>query len=317
MDIATRLDLFLDVARQGSYTKAAELRMMDRSSLSKQIKLLEHELGVRLLNRSTRSIALTEAGKKVLIQAESVRQTIADTHRIVDSFNETPKGLLRITSPTLFGKLHVQKVIKVFMDKYPQTDIQLDLNNKVLNVIEEQYDIAFRIGSTQNSNLVARKIATNKIAILASKSFIKQYGEPKTPEDLINLPAVVFSSGGLIVNKIPIAQNIKNADFKQWQIKGRYRVNEQELVLDAVKSGLGYGVLALYMLDDNIKNLGLVPLLTDYVLPKSYGDIYAVYPHRNPTALVSKFLETFREVIGEQPFWENHIDNYANFYKQQ
>ena len=315
MDIATRLDLFLDVVRQGSYTKAADLRLMDRSSLSKQIKILESELGIRLLNRSTRSLSLTEAGKEVLKQAESVRQTISDTHRIVESFHGKPKGLLRITSPTLFGKLYVQKAIEIFMKKYPDTDIQLDLNNKVLNVIEDRYDIAFRIGDVQDSNLVARKLANNKIAILASKSFIEQYGTPKTPEELVKLPAVFFSSGGLVVNKIPIGRDSKNGEFRLWEFKGRYRVNEQELVLGAIKSGLGFGVLALYMLGDNIKRFDLVPLLTNYALPEPFGAFYAVYPHRNPTPLVNKFLETFKETIGDVPVWESYIDDYASYYQ--
>jgi len=121
MDIATRLDLFLDVVKQGSFTRAAEMRLMDRSSLSKQIKILERELGIRLLNRSTRSLSLTEAGKEVIIQAESVRRTISDTRRIVESFQGEPKGLLRLTCPTLFGKLYLQKTIMIFMEKYPDT----------------------------------------------------------------------------------------------------------------------------------------------------------------------------------------------------
>ena len=315
MDIAARLDLFLDVVRQGSYTKAAELRLMDRSALSKQIKLLESELGIRLLNRSTRSLSLTEAGKEVLKQAESVRQTISDTHRIVESFHGKPKGLLRITSPTLFGKLYVQKAIKIFMEKYPDTDIQLDLSNKTLNVIEDRYDIAFRIGDLRDSNLVARKLADNKIAILASKSFIEQYGAPKTPEELIELPAVFFSDGGLVVNKIPIGRDEKSGDYRLREFKGRYRVNEQELVLDAIKSGLGFGVLALYMLGDNIKKYELIPLLTNYALPETFGALYAVYPHRNPTLLVNKFLDTFKETIGDTPVWESFIDGYASYYQ--
>lgn len=315
MDMATRLDLFLDVVRQGSFTKAAELRLIDRSALSKQIKLLESELGIRLLNRSTRSLSLTEAGKEVLKQAESVRQTISDTRRIAESFHGKPMGLLRITSPTLFGKLYVQKAIKTFMEKYPETDIQLDLSNKIENVIEDRYDIAFRIGDIRDSNLVARKLADNKIAILASKSFIEQYGMPKTPEELVELPAVFFSDGGLVVNKIPLGRDQKSGDFILREFKGRYRVNEQELVLDAIRSGLGFGVLALYMLGDNIKKFELVPLLTNYSLPETFGALYAVYPHRNPTLLVKKFLETFQETIGDTPVWESFIDDYASYYQ--
>jgi len=315
VDIATKLDLFLDVARHGSFTKAADFRLMDKSALSKQIKLLESELGIRLLNRSTRSLSLTEAGVEVLKQAESVRQTISDTHRIAESFHGKPKGLLRITCPTLFGKLYVQKAIQVFMDKYPDADIQLVLSNEILNVIDDRYDIAFRIGDVRDSNLVARKLANNKVAILASTSFIEQYGKPETPEELVALPAVIFSSGGLVVNKIPIGRDPKVGELRLWEFRGRYRVNEQELVLDAVKAGLGFGVLALYMLGANIKKFNLVPLLTNYALPESFGALYAVYPHRNPTPLVNKFLETFRETIGDVPVWENYIDDFDGYYQ--
>jgi len=315
VDITTRLDLFLDVARHGSFTKAADSRLIDKSALSKQIKLLESELGIRLLNRSTRSLSLTEAGKEVLKQAESIRQTISDTHRIVESFHGNPKGLLRITSPTLFGKLYVQEAIRIFMDKYPDADIQLNLSNEILNVIDDRYDIAFRIGDVRDSNLVARKLADNKIAILASNSFVEQYGNPNTPEELVTLPAVIFSSGGLVVNKIPIGRDSESGELRLREFIGRYRVNEQELVLDAVKSGLGFGVLALYMLGDNIKKHNLVPLVTNHALPQSFGALYAIYPHRNPTPLVVKFLETFKKTIGEVPIWESYIDDYDSYYQ--
>lgn len=308
MDIATRLELFLDVVKQGSYTKAADLRNMDRSSLSKQVKILESELGIRLLNRSTRSLSLTEAGKEVLKQAESIRQTISDTHQIVESFHNAPRGLLRITSPTLFGKLYVQKAIKIFMEKYPNTHIQLTLDNKKLNLIEDRYDIAFRIGQVKDSDLVARKLADNKLVIFASEQFIKDHGKPKTPVELIKLPAVFFANDGLVVNRIPIIKNSKNSESEVLEMQGRYRVNEQELVLNAIQSGMGFGILGLYMLNKSVKELGLVPLLTDYKILDNFGAIYAVYPLRNPTPLVNKFIETIKEVIGEVPIWESYIE---------
>ncbi|MEZ9717279.1 LysR family transcriptional regulator [Vibrio cyclitrophicus] len=315
MDIATRLDLFVDVVKQGSYTKAADLRHMDRSSLSKQIKVLEDELGIRLLNRSTRSLSLTEAGKEVLKQAESVRQTISDTHRIVESFHNQPKGLLRITSPTLFGKRYVQKAVKIFMKKYPDAHVQLILDNKKRSVIEDRYDIAFRIGQAQDSNLVARKLADNKPVILASQAFIEAYGMPKTPEELVKLPAVFYANDGLVVNRIPIGLDPTTGESKVWEFQGRYRVNEPELILDTIQSGLGFGILGAYMLDRNIKELRLVPLLTEHTLPDSLGSIHAVYPHRNPTPLVKKFIETIKDVIGETPVWESYIDDFSNYYK--
>ena len=308
MDIAKRLDLFLDVVKQGSYTKAADLRQMDRSSLSKQVMALEKDLGIRLLNRSTRSLSLTEAGKEVLKQAESVRQTVSDTYRIVENFHNKPKGLLRITSPTLFGKLYVHKVVKLFMQTYPEAHIHLTLDNKKLNVIEDRYDIAFRIGKVDDSNLIARKLANNRPVLLASESFIQEHGEPNTPEELIKLPAVFFANDGLVVNRIPIVDDVKTGESKFWEFQGRYRVNEQELILDAIQSGMGFGVLARYMLHKNLKELGLVRLLSGYEFPDYFGGIYAVYPHRNPTLLVSKFIEMMHEEIGEVPVWEGYID---------
>ena len=316
MDIATRLDLFFDVVKQGSYTKAANLRNIDRSSLSKQIKMLEDELGARLLNRSTRSLSLTEAGKEVLKQAELVRQTIADTHRIVESFHSQPKGLLRITSPTLFGKQYVQKAIIKFMKAYPDVHVQLILDNKKRSIIEDKYDIAFRIGQVQDSNLIARKLSENKPILLASKGFLKEYGTPKTPQELFALPAVVYANDGLVVNRITIGADSKLTPGVIWELQGKYRVNEPELILDAIKSGIGYGMLGAYMLDKNIKEYGLVPLLTNYTLPETLGDIHALYPHRNPTPLVNKFIDTIKEVIGETPIWESYIDNFSDYYKK-
>jgi len=299
MDIAKRLDLFLDVVKQGSYTKAANLRQIDRSALSKQIMILEKELGIRLLNRSTRSLSLTEADKEVLKQAESVRQTVSDTYRIVESFNNEPKGLLRITSPTLFGKLYVHKVVKKFMRTYPEAHIHLTLDNQKLKLIEERYDLAFRIGNLGDSNLIAKKLADNHPVILASEDFIKEHGQPKTPEELIKLPAVFYASDGLVVNRIPMIESLSSGEAKSWEFQGHYRVNEPELIIDAVRSGLGFAVVGRYMLDKPLSELGLVPLLTNYQFPDYFGGIYAVYPHRNPTLLVNKFIEMMQDEIGD------------------
>jgi len=210
---------------------------------------------------------------------------------------------LRITSPTLFGKLYVHKVIKRFIQNYPDAHIHLTLDNKKLNVIEDRYDIAFRIGQIDDLNMIAVKLADNKPILLASESFIKEHGEPRTPEELVKLPAVFYSDEGLVVNRIPIVEDSKSGERKILEINGRYRTNEPELILDAIQAGLGFGVMTRYMLGRNLKELGLVALLTEYS-PEIFGSIYAVYPHRNPALLVSRFIEMMQEEIGEIPVWE-------------
>jgi DNA-binding transcriptional LysR family regulator len=315
MDMATRLDLFYDVVQHGSFAKAADLRNLDRSVLSKQIKALEQDLGIRLLNRSTRSLSLTDAGAEVLKQAESVRELLADTQRLAESYHSQPKGQLKITSPTPFGRLYLSKAINIFMKKYPEIHVNLVLDDRRSDIIGEQYDIAFRIGSLPDSNLVAKTLASNPIAILASESFIEEHGEPKTPEELIKLPAVIYSNGVTTLNKLEIGDTPGSDNLRTHIMQGRYMLNEADTLFSALQAGIGYALTGLFTLDRNIREMGLVPLLTNYRIPNSFGQIYAVYPHRNQTPIVKLFIETVQEMIGTPPLWESYIDNFNDLYK--
>jgi DNA-binding transcriptional LysR family regulator len=315
MDKANRLDLFLEVIQQGSFAKAADTRNLDRSALSKQIKVLENELGVRLLNRSTRALSVTDAGVEIAKQAEKLREALAKTQRIAESFHESPKGLLRITSPTLFGTMYIQKAVNIFMARYPDIHVKVVLEDRRSDIIGERFDIAFRIGPPRDSNLIAKKLADSKISILASKAFIEKYGNPETPEDLMKLPAVIYSNGEYTLDKVIISDAPGSSNFKTHTMHGRYEVNEIRALMDAVQSGLGYSIRGLFTLDRNIKELGLVPLLTNYRLSTDSWGIFAIYPHRNQTPIVKGFIEVVQELIGTPPVWDDYIDNYKNLYK--
>lgn len=315
MDRARKLDLFLEVVQKNSFVKAANAKNIDPSVVSKQIISLERELGVRLLNRSTRSISTTDAGDKIAKQAEVIRKTLINTVRIAKSYHEKPKGLLRITSPTQFGNMYLQKAVHIFIDKYPDIDIKLDLEDKRSDLIRERFDIAFRIGPPRDSNLIARKLADNKMAILASQDFINKYGYPKTPDELIKLPSVIYNNGEYKLNRLTISSSPHSGVMQTHDLQGRFEVNDVNAWTKAVDMGLGYLLRPLFTLDRNIKDLGLVPLLTNYQLPNDEWGIYAVYPHRNPTPAVKLFIETVREVIGTPPKWESYIDGYEHMYK--
>ncbi len=314
MGMSTRLDLFLDVVIQGSFAKAAGVRNIDRSALSKQIKILEDDLGVRLLNRSTRALSLTDAGKEIYKQAEAVRELLANTQRIAESYHSTPKGLLRITSSTLFGKIYIQPAVNRFMEKYPDTHIKLVLEDRRVDIIGESFDIAFRIGPPRDSNMIARKIANSNSALLASESFIEKYGNPKTPEELAKLPAIIFSSGDTVYNKLTISESPGSDVMCTHTISGRLEVNEVSVILNALEAGVGFSHRGLFTLEKNIKEMGLVPLLTNYKFPETNWGIYAVYPHRNQTPLIKLFIETVQEVIGTPAVWDSYIDGYDSMY---
>ena len=167
MSITNQLTLFVDVVQKGSFAKAAALHDMDNSSLSKQIKKLETSLGVQLLNRSTRSFSLTSAGEEILTQAHILIDTLSDIHSIADSYQAKPKGILRITSGMFFGQQYIQPAINIFMQKYPEVKITLMLDDKRNDIIADHYDLAFRIGKLNDSNLMARKIANMHFALVA------------------------------------------------------------------------------------------------------------------------------------------------------
>jgi len=314
MDIATRLDLFLDIVYQGSFAKAAELRNIDRAVVTKQFKTLEESLGVRLLNRTTRSLSLTDAGREILEQAKVIRNEIAKTQRLAESFHTEPKGLLRITSYVTFGNYYLQQAINLFMEKYPQTYIELLLDDKRLDIIGEKFDIAFRLGAPKDSTNIAKKLAPTKMVILASPDFIKKHGNPKTLKELASLPAVTYSNNSFTFDKLEMAACGQDK-MEKYAINGRFKANSADALISATQAGLGYSIIDLSVLSKNIKELGLLPILQNYWFPDNFGAVYAVYPHRNQTPLIKVFIETVQEIIASPPVWESYVENYSSMYK--
>lgn len=313
--IATnQLALFLDVVQQGSFAKAATLHDMDNSSLSKQIKKLETSLGVQLLNRSTRSFALTPAGEEILAQTHLLISTLDQIQNIADSYQTTPKGHIRIASSIAFGQMYLQPAISRYMKKFPEVKITLSLDDKRNDIIADHFDLAFRVGKLTESNLIARKIAKTNFALIASKGFIEQYGYPKTPEELINLPAVIYSNGNVTLDLLKMSESPTSDVFNNYKMKGNYKVSDVKSIIDAVQHGIGYTLIDLFNLEKPISELNLVPLLTDHKISMMDTGIYAIYPHRKQTPLITEFINELQSYIGTPPFWESHIPNYHDLY---
>jgi DNA-binding transcriptional LysR family regulator len=313
--IATnQLALFLDVVQQGSFAKAATLHDMDNSSLSKQIKKLETSLGVQLLNRSTRSFSLTPAGEEILAQTHLLISTLDQIQNIADSYQTTPKGHIRIASSIAFGQMYLQPAISRYMKKFPEVKITLSLDDKRNDIIADHFDLAFRVGKLTESNLIAKKIANTNFALVASKDFVAQYGYPKTPEELIDLPAVVYSNGNVTLDLLKMSESPSSDIFNNYKMKGNYKVSDVKSIIDAVQHGIGYTLLDLFNLEKPISELNLVPLLTDHKISMMDTGIYAIYPHRKQTPLITEFINELQSYIGTPPFWESHIPNYHNLY---
>lgn len=312
MDLASRLLLLLEVSELGSFVKVSEHRNVNRSAISKQIGKLEKELGVHLLNRTTRSLSLTAAGSEMVNQAKLLRALLNDAKRLAENYHDEPRGELKISSSTLFGRQYVQQTILLFQAKYPEIRIELLLEDRMVDIIGEGFDIGFRIGEPKESNLIAKQIAKNRMLIVAAPAFIEKYGKPNTIPKLESLPAVVYSAQGLLIDKVKYLDGKDNEAFIQ--LNSTYKVNEVEMLINTALAGEMFTVTTAQMIENEVLEGKLLPIMTHINLA-DYGTFYAVYPHRNPPLKTKLFIETLKQVVGEdKPVWETRIPGFDKMY---
>jgi len=312
MDFASRLLLLLDVVESGSFSKASELRNVKRSAVSKQISKLEDELGVRLLNRTTRSLSLTSAGYEMVDQARQLRTLLDETHILAQNYHSEPRGTLKITSSSYFGRKYIQKAILVFQRRYPEIKVELRLEDRVVDMVGEGYDIGFRTGEPADSSLILKKISRNRLLIVASPEFLKVHGTPNTVHELEKLPAAIYSSPGLSIDKIKYIDQDKKESYIQ--LNAAYKSNELDLLIDTAVSGNMIAVVTAQMVGNEIIEGKLVPIMTQIHLA-DYGTFYAVYPHRDSPIKTKLFIDTLKEIVGEEtPTWETRIPGFDKMY---
>ena len=250
-----------------------------------------------------------------MAQTHQLVDTLEQIQFIADSYQSKPKGNLRITAPIFLGQQYIQTAVSRFMKRYPDVRIILSMDDRKADIIADHFDLAFRVSKLSESNMIAKKLANTNFAIIASKEFIRKHGIPQTPEQLIALPAVVYGNMDVTLDQIKIGIAPHCPELKVHKMKGNYKVSDVRAIVDAVKDGLGYTIVDLFNLHRPIDELGLVPLLTNYVLSNLDTGIYAIYPHRKKTLLVTEFIKTVQDVIGQPPVWEQYIPNYSELYK--
>lgn len=312
MDLASRLLLLLEVSELGSFSKVSEHRNVNRSAISKQIVKLEGELGVQLLNRTTRSLSLTVAGTEMVSQARQLRDLLNNSKRLAENYHSEPRGELKISSSTLFGRQYVQKAILQFQALYPDIQVELLLEDRMVDIVGEGFDIGFRIGEPKESNLISKQIARNRLLIVAAPEFIKKYGLPTTIPKLERMPAVVYSAQGLVIDRFKYIDNSGNDAY--FQLTPAYKVNEVEMLINTALAGNMLTVTTAQMIENEIVDGKLTPIMTHINLA-DYGTFYAVYPHRNAPLKTKLFIKALKEVIGEKvPIWESKIPNFDKMY---
>lgn len=291
------LKLFVRVASTNNISLAGKELGLSPAVSSAHINKLEEGLGVRLIHRTTRRVSLTEEGTDFLPHAKEVLASVELAQASVGSGSITPQGTLRVTAPASFGRMHLIPALDDFFEKHPNLTLDLRLSDSILDMVEGGFDIAIRNSSLNDSTLVARKLATDTRILCASPSFIRQYGQPKSIQDLTRKKCI-----GLM-------------GLEDWSFdtpNGRQlikpnnvlRSDNGEAVRDACVNGIGITICSVWCAYEQLRKGELVHVLKDYPLINNTA-IWAVYPSSRLLApKVRAFIDYFSGVFGDTPYWE-------------
>lgn len=306
MDFFAACKGFVSVVEEGGFARAARGMGMATSSLTRQVNALEKHLGTQLLNRSTRSVTLTDAGASYFAQAVTILEDLEEANRSVSETDGPPRGLLRVSLPVAFARLHVAPAIPEFLKACPGIELDVFLSDGVVNLVEERVDVAVRIGGLASSSLVARKLAPHRRLVCASPDYLGEHGEPRIPSDLAKHDCLTFSySKGDQHWKFGRPSGTETV-----RIRGRLRANNSEMLRTAAIDGAGIILMPSWLIGADLKAGRLRSLLTDWNSNAGEtGDgIYAVYlPNRRGSKKVRAFIDFLARRFGSPPYWDNAV----------
>lgn len=286
MDKLTSMHVFVRVAKSGSFAGAARDLGISRAMASKYIMSLENILDMRLFNRTTRSLNLTEVGSSYLEMCQQILHDVDEMEAAVTHLQTEPRGLLKISAPPVIGATHIAPALAEFLKKNQDLTVDITLKGSMVDIIDEGVDIAIFLGQLQDTSLVARKLACSSLVVCGAPEYFKNFGTPETPDDLVNHSCLVNWA-------IPPYDKWKFKDHKgnkEIKVTGRMQANVADPIRVAANKGLGMIMLPKYIVGRDIEKGKLQIVLENYSI--SPLEIYAVYPHRKYlSAKVRDFLD--------------------------
>lgn len=273
-----RIRAFVQVFDAGGFSAAARQHGRSKALLSKYVTDLEDYLGVRLMNRTTRKLSLTEAGEAYYREASAILTQLDDLDTSIAEQTAEPRGLLRVSAPRNYGEETLAPAIFAYLKKYPKVSLDLRLEDRYVDLVEEGIDVALRISSLADSSLIARKIADMHLVVAGAPSLIKAHGRPDHPEALRNLPCIIDTNMQGQANW----RFVEDSRTISIPVTGQVRVNSPLAARSAAVAGLGFAALPSYLADTVVAAGALVPVLTEFV--PTGQTLQAVYPHRRHLA---------------------------------
>lgn len=287
---ANAILVFAKVAEVGSFVRASRELGIPTSTVSRRVAQLEERLGVRLLHRTTRSLSLTDEGRIYFAHAARVAAEVEEAERAVTRMQDEPRGRLRVTLPLNFGFL--ARALAAYMQRFPEVQMEVVGTDRVVDLVQEGFDVAVRAGALADSTLVARKLGELESYVVASPSFLARAGEPEAPRDLGAMDCVIFGVGQLARWRL-----VRGDEDVTVDVRARLVANDFDLLEEAVRAGLGVALLPAFRCADG----RLRRVLPDWRSPAV--PIHAVYPStRHLSPKVKTFLDHLRDEMSPPPW---------------
>lgn len=299
MDTLDGMRTFVAVVSEGSFSRAAERLNMSPQLVSKYVAQLETRLGARLINRSTRRLSITEVGQAYHERCRDVLADIDEMENAVGDAAVAAKGTLRINAPMIFGTMHLSSAIAEYQREQPEVSVDLTLDDRVVDIVSEGYDIAIRIGRLRESSLVARKLAPVRLVVCASPDYLEERGVPDTPQDLKDHECLRYT----LASDSDRWQFRERDETHDVQVTGSFLANNGDAIRLAALAGRGLALQPTFIVGDDIRAGRLQIVLQDYELEPM--GVYAVYAHRKYlSGKVRTFVDYLGDYFGSTPYWE-------------
>lgn len=302
MDTLEGMRTFVAVVTEGSFSKAAERLERSPQLVSKYIAQLEHRLGVRLLNRSTRRLSITEPGRAYFDRCRLIVADIDELESAVGEMSTEVRGTLKINAPMTFGMHHLTPAIAAFQGQHAGLRVDLVLDDRVIDVVSEGFDLAIRIADLDESSLVARRLAPVNLVVCASPTYLERQGRPETPADLVNHDCLGYTYwSGRNDWRFESADGPENV-----QVSGRFSANNGDALRAAALAGHGLIMQPTFIVGDDLRTGRLQRVLPKYSL--SALNVYAMYAHRQLLSnKVRAFVDFLGGYFGDAPYWDRDL----------
>ena len=294
------MTIFLKIVDTGNFTEAARQLKVPLASVSYHMRKLEESLGIRLLNRTTRKVSLTDSGRSYAERCRYILAEVEETENTLNQLHNEPEGSLNLNAPTSFGTSYLADFIGEFMKRYPKVMINLTLTDKLINVMEEDADVVIRISKPSDSSLLMRKLAPINIIFCASPEYLQQHGEPKKLTELNKHNCLKYS-----YYQHQRWQAAGPQGLEKIKTSGSLQSNNDEILKIAACAGHGIIYIPSYIVYDELQSGRLKQILIDYHEPDYF--IYALYPpSRRLSAKTRVFLDFLVEKFQSTPYWAIH-----------